>query len=75
MLTLSLADELLSQLPTHRDVRWTAAGLGLDEAAFDAVAQRLLELETTGSIDVIDMSRGAQSMSHRLNAISFVKLL
>jgi hypothetical protein len=38
----ALADELLSQLPLHRDTRWTAGSLGLDEAAFDAVAQRLL---------------------------------
>ena len=48
----ALADELVSQLPLHRDTRWTAGSLGLDEAAFDAVAQRLLELETLGAIKV-----------------------
>ncbi|WP_411832016.1 hypothetical protein [Pseudoxanthomonas mexicana] len=74
MMPLSLADELLSQLPPHRDVRWTAAGLGLDEASFHAVARRVLELETAGSIDVLDMGSGSNGGS-RLDAICFVKRL
>lgn len=69
--SLALADELLSQLPINRDTRWTAGGLGLDQAAFDAVAQRVLELETRGSVDVVNMTRE----SNRLNAIRFVRLV
>lgn len=69
--SLTLADELLSQLPINRDTNWTARGLGLDQAAFDAVAQRVLELETHGSVDVMNMTREA----NRLNAIRFIRLL
>ncbi len=69
--SLTLADELLSQLPINRDTSWTARGLGLDQAAFDAVAQRVLELETHGSVDVMNMTREA----NRLNAIRFIRLL
>lgn len=70
----SLADELLSQLPINRDTRWTAGSLGLDEAAFDAVAQRLLELETLGAVDVVNMTRDANSGLRRLNAIRFMRV-
>ena len=70
----ALADELVSQLPLHRDTRWTAGSLGLDEAAFDAVAQRLLELETQGAIDVMNMSRDARNGLRRHNAIRFVRV-
>ena len=51
-----------------------AAEMGLDEAAFDAVAQRLLELETQGAIDVMNMSRDARNGLRRLNAIRFVRV-
>lgn len=71
----SLADELLSQLPINRDTRWTAGGLGLDEAVFDAVAQRVLEWETRGSVDVVNMTRDSNSGLQRLNAIRFVRLM
>ncbi|MEJ1095689.1 MULTISPECIES: hypothetical protein [unclassified Pseudoxanthomonas] len=67
----SFVDELLSQLPINRDTRWTAGGLGLDQASFDAVAQRVLALETCGSVDVMNMTRE----SNRLNAIRFVRLV
>lgn len=70
----SLADELLSQLPINRDTRWTAGSLGLDEAAFDAVAQRLLELESLGAVDVVNMTRDANSGLRRLNAIRFMRV-
>jgi len=70
----ALADELLSQLPLHRDTRWTAGSLGLDEAAFDAVAQRLLELETLGAVDVMNLSRDTRHGLRRLNAIRFVRM-
>ncbi|HJS34063.1 MAG TPA: hypothetical protein VJ766_01085 [Pseudoxanthomonas sp.] len=70
----SLADELISQLPINRDTRWTAGSLGLDEAAFDAVAQRLLELETLGAIDVMNLSRDANNGLRRLNAIRFMRV-
>jgi hypothetical protein len=70
----SLADELLSQTPLNRDTRWTAGGLGLDERAFDAVAARLLELETSGLSDVVNMSRDSLNGLQRLNAIRFVRL-
>jgi hypothetical protein len=70
----ALAEELLSQLPVHRDTRWTAGSLGLDAAAFDALAQRLLELETLGAIDVMNLSRDAHHGLRRLNAIRFMRL-
>ncbi|WP_454831037.1 hypothetical protein [Pseudoxanthomonas wuyuanensis] len=70
----SLADELLSQLPLNRDTRWTAVGLGLDETAFGAVAARLLELETSGQVDVVNMTRESFSGLQRLNAIRFIRL-
>jgi hypothetical protein len=70
----ALADELVSQLPIHRDTRWTAGSLGLDAAAFDALAQRLLELETLGAIDVMNLSRDAHHGLRRLNAIRFMRL-
>ncbi|WP_155944455.1 hypothetical protein [Pseudoxanthomonas sp. Root630] len=70
----SLTDELLSQLPINRDTRWTAGSLGLDEAAFDAVAQRLLELETVGAVDVMNLSRDASNGLRRLNAIRFMRV-
>lgn len=70
----SLADELLAQLPINRDTRWTAGSLGLDEAAFDAVAQRLLELETLGAVDVMNLSRDASNGLRRLNAIRFMRV-
>jgi hypothetical protein len=70
----AFADELVSQLPLHRDTRWTAGSLGLDETAFDAVAQRLLELETLGSVDVMTLSRDTSHGLRRLNAIRFVRL-
>lgn len=70
----SLADELLAQLPINRDTRWTAGSLGLDEAAFDAVAQRLLELETFGAVDVMNLSRDASNGPRRLNAIRFMRV-
>ncbi len=70
----SLADELLAQLPINRDTRWTAGSLGLDEAAFDAVAQRLLELETVGAVDVMNLSRDASNGLRRLNAIRFMRV-
>lgn len=70
----ALADELVSQLPLHRDTRWTAGSLGLDAAAFDAVAQRLLELETQGSVDVMNLSRDASHGLRRLNAIRYVRV-
>ncbi|WAC63964.1 hypothetical protein OVA13_04055 [Pseudoxanthomonas sp. SL93] len=70
----ALADELVSQLPINRDTRWTPGSLGLDDAAFDAVAQRLLELETMGSIDVMNLSRDANSGLRRLNAIRFMRV-
>ena len=74
MILDSLADELISQLPLRRDTYWTAGSLGLGEAAFDAVAQRLLELETRGSVDVLDLSRDASHGLRRLNAIRFVRV-
>lgn len=70
----ALTDELLSQLPPHRDTRWTPGSLGLDEATFDAVAQRLLELETLGAVDVMNMTRDARHGLHRLNAIRFTRV-
>ncbi|MBD9467700.1 hypothetical protein [Pseudoxanthomonas sp. PXM01] len=70
----TLADELIAQLPLHRDTRWTAGSLGLDEAAFDAVAQRLLELESSGAVDVMNMSRDASHGLRRLNAIRFTRV-
>jgi hypothetical protein len=70
----SLADELVAQLPINRDTRWTAGSLGLDEAAFDAVAQRLLELETLGAVDVMNLSRDANNGLRRLNAIRFMRV-
>ncbi len=70
----SLADELVSQLPIHRDTRWTAGSLGLDDIAFDAVAQRLLELETLGAVDVMNLSRDANHGLRRLNAIRFMRV-
>ncbi|SDR10883.1 hypothetical protein SAMN05428982_3136 [Pseudoxanthomonas sp. CF385] len=70
----SLADELVSQLPIHRDTRWTAGSLGLDDVAFDAVAQRLLELETLGAVDVMNLSRDANHGLRRLNAIRFMRV-
>ncbi len=71
----ALADELISQLPLNRDTRWTAGSLGLDEAAFDAVAQRLLELETLGAVDVMNMTRDASNGLRRLNAIRFMRVV
>ena len=70
----SLADELVAQLPINRDTRWTAGSLGLDEAVFDAVAQRLLELETLGAVDVMNLSRDANNGLRRLNAIRFMRV-
>ncbi len=70
----TLADELIAQLPLHRDTRWTAGSLGLDDAAFDAVAQRLLELESSGTVDVTNMSRDARHGLRRLNAIRFTRV-
>lgn len=70
----SLTDELISQLPVNRDTRWTPGSLGLDEATFDAVAQRLLELESLGAIDVVNMSRDTSNGLRRLNAIRFMRV-
>lgn len=70
----SLADELVSQLPVNRDTRWTPASLGLNEVAFDAVAQRILELETQGAVDVVNLSRDASDGLRRLNAIRFMRV-
>ncbi len=75
MLTPSLADELLQQLPINRETAWTPGGLGLDQAAFNAVAQRVLELETQGSVDVIKLGRESYSGSARLTAIRFMRLV
>lgn len=74
MILDSLADERVSQLPLQRDTCWTAGSLGLDEAGFDAVAQRLLALETRGAIDVLNISRDARRGLRRLNAIRFVRV-
>lgn len=70
----SLADELVSQLPINRDTRWTPGSLGLDEATFDLVAQRLLELESLGAVDVMNLSRDASNGLRRLNAIRFMRV-
>lgn len=74
VLTPSLADELLQQLPINRETAWSPGGLGLDLAAFNAVAQRVLELETQGAVDVINLGRASYSGSARLTAIRFVRL-
>lgn len=74
MILDSLADERVSQLPLQRDTCGTAGSPGLDEAAFDAVAQRLLELETRGAVDVVNMSRDASHGLRRLNAMRFVRV-
>lgn len=75
MLTPSLADELLQQVPINRDTAWSPGGLGLDLFAFNAVAQRVLELETQGAVDVINLGRESYSGSARLTAIRFVRLV
>lgn len=74
VLTPSLADELLQQLPVNRETAWTPGGLGLDLVAFNAVAQRVLELETQGAVDVINLGRETYSGSARLTAIRFMRL-
>ena len=43
----------------------------MDEAGFDAMAQRWLALETRGAIDVLSMSRDVRHSLPRLNAIRF----
>ncbi|WP_157062493.1 hypothetical protein [Pseudoxanthomonas dokdonensis] len=72
-----LVDQLLLQVPLNRDVRWTAESLGLSERSFDEVAQRVLELEDEGAVDIINLSRDSAKTSkgkRRLNAIRFMRL-
>jgi hypothetical protein len=74
MITTSLADELLAQVPINRDTSWSPGALGLEPAAFNAVAQRVLELEAQGSVDVIDLGRESYSGSARLTNVRFIRL-
>ncbi len=70
----TLVDELVSHVPLHRDTRWSAGSLGLDEATFDAIALRLLALEARGAVDVTNLSRDNRHGLSRLNAIRFVRV-
>ena len=74
LITASIADELLLKVPLNRDTSWSPGGLGMDTAAFNAVAQRVLELEAQGAIDVIELGRESYSGSARLTAIRFIRL-
>ncbi len=73
MSTPTLADELLGQVPVNHDTTWSAGGLGLDPIAFNRVAQRVLELETQGAVDVINLGHECYSGSGRLTAIRFIR--
>lgn len=69
-----LTDELLSCLVINRATTWTPGGLGLDEAAFAGVVQRLLELEALGRADIFSMQRAGPFDGRRPSAIRFALL-
>lgn len=74
LIPASIADELLLKVPFNRDTSWSSGGLGMDSVAFNAVVQCVLEVESHGALDVIELGRETYSSAARFTAITFIRV-
>ena len=67
-------DELVSGLSRERTVTWSAPGLGVDRQGFSRVTNRLFELENTGAVEILSISRDRDDGQSWPSTVRFVRL-
>ena len=67
-------DELVSGLSPERAVTWSAPGLGVDRQGFSCVTDRLFELENSGTVEILSISRDRGDGQSWPSAVRFVRL-
>ena len=66
-------DELVSGLSPERAVTWSAPGLGVDRQGFYSVTNRLFELEDSGAVEILSISRDRGDGQSWPSAVRFVR--
>lgn len=75
MVTLDMADSLLSAIPFDRITSWTADNLGVNGEDFSAIVAHLEVLEDEGLVDVLSITRHRAYDGLQVTAIKFLRVV